>query len=92
MGGELMKAIEDERRRNLISLLEHAVWNAEAVKKLGKRWFEIRDRWLNEALMRDKELWADPRVREALLKALEVKSKLEKLKDDELERKLKTPR
>jgi hypothetical protein len=41
--------------------------------------------------MRDKELWADPRVREALLKALEVKSKLEKLKDEELERKLKTP-
>jgi len=67
------------------------VWNAEAVKKLGKRGCESRDRWLNEALMRDKELWADPRVREALLKALEVKSKLEKLKDDELERKLKTP-
>ncbi|MGY0287322.1 MAG: hypothetical protein ACUX7D_00945 [Candidatus Methanodesulfokora washburnensis] len=45
------------------------------VKKLGRKWFEIRDRWLNEA-SKDRELWRDPRVREALIRAILAKDRI----------------
>jgi hypothetical protein len=45
------------------------------VKKLDRKWFEIRDRWLNEA-SKDRELWRDPRVREALIRAILAKDRM----------------
>ncbi len=72
-------SIEEERKRNLEDILHHTKWEAGMVKKLGRKWFEMRDKWLNEAFERDKEMWRDPRVREALIKAI--------LAEDEVKRK-----
>ncbi|MEM2671958.1 MAG: hypothetical protein QXI64_10915, partial [Sulfolobales archaeon] len=72
-------------RRNLEDIVRHARWEAEMVKKLGKKWFEIRDRWLIEAWEADRELWKDPRIREAIIKALEIKSRIEYIRDREIE-------
>jgi len=38
------------------------------VKRMGTKWFEIRDRWLQEAFERDREMWKDPKIRKALIK------------------------
>ncbi|MEM2302449.1 MAG: hypothetical protein QXR14_09610 [Sulfolobales archaeon] len=72
----LLEEVEEERRRNLEDIVRHARWEAEMVKKLGKKWFEIRDRWLIEAWEADREMWKDPRVREALIKAILVRDRL----------------
>jgi hypothetical protein len=80
MGGEGGEAIEEllENRRNLEDIIRHAIWNAEMVIRMGRRWFEIRDRWLNEAWRADMEMIKrNPEIREALIKSLEVKSKIE---------------
>ncbi len=33
------------------------------VRKLGAKWFEIRDRWLIEAYEADRRMWQNPRIR-----------------------------
>ncbi len=72
----LLEGIEGERRRNLEDIIRHAWWEAEMVKKLGMKWFEIRDKWLIEAWEADKEMWKDPKIREALIRAVLAKDKL----------------
>jgi hypothetical protein len=89
MGEELKRMVEEDRRINLKAVIRDAAWNAEIVKKLGAKWFELRDRWLNEAQERDMEILKDPKARSALLKALAAKSEVERLKEEELERRLK---
>ena len=89
MGEELKRMVEEDRRINLEAVIRDATWNAEMVKKLGAKWFELRDRWLNEAQERDMEILKDPKARNALLKALAAKSEVERLKEEELERRLK---
>jgi len=67
--------VEEERRRNLRDIIRHARWEAEMVKKLGLEWFEMRDKWLIEAWEADREMWEDPRIREALVKAILARDK-----------------
>lgn len=77
-GGEAIEELLEDRRRNLEDIIRHAIWNAEMVIRMGRRWFEIRDRWLNEAWRADMEMIKrNPEIREALIKSLEVKSKIE---------------
>jgi hypothetical protein len=83
------KDVEEDRRINLKAVIRDAAWNAEMVKKLGAKWFELRDRWLNEAQERDVEILKDPKARSALLKALAAKSEVERLKEEGLEWRLK---
>jgi hypothetical protein len=80
MGGEggAVEELLKDRRRNLEDIIRHAIWNAEMVIRMGRRWFEIRDRWLNEAWKADMEMFKrNPEIREVLIKSLEVKSKIE---------------
>ena len=71
--------IEEERRRNLKDAIRHAVWNAEMVRRLGEKWFEIRDRWLNEAFEADRRLWEScPEILEALKEAILTKDRLKR--------------
>ena len=65
-----MEDIREERKRNLEDVIRHARWEAEIVRKLGAKWFEMRDKWLIEAWEADRKLWEDPKVREALIKAI----------------------
>ena len=65
--------LEEERRRNLEDLIRQARWEADMVKKLGPKWFEMRDEWLYRALEADREAWKNPEVREALIKAITSK-------------------
>jgi hypothetical protein len=74
MGEELKRMVEEDRRINLKAVIRDAAWNAEMVKKLGAKWFELRDSWLNEAQERDMEVLEDSKARSALLKALAAKS------------------
>ncbi len=53
--------------------VRHAKWEAEMVRRLGRKWFEARDRWLWEALEADRKMWREPKVREALIKAVLAK-------------------
>ncbi len=69
-----LEALE-KRRRNARAIIIWAALNAEAVRRLGKRWFEIRDRWLQEAWRRDQELLRDPKIREAIIKAYQAMDK-----------------
>ncbi len=69
-GKQLTEALREERERNLEDIIREAKWNALMVKRLGMKWFEIRDKWLNQAFQRDREAWRDPRIREALIKAI----------------------
>ena len=64
----IFKDLEEERKRNLEDTIRQAKWNAFMVKKLGTKWFEIRDKWLQDSFEKDKEMWKDPKIREALLK------------------------
>jgi len=72
----IREEIEETRRKNLISIIEHAKWEAEMVRRLGMKWFEMRDRWLIEAFEAVKEMWRDPRIREAEIKAIMAKDAL----------------
>ncbi|MCD6488243.1 MAG: hypothetical protein J7K21_03355 [Desulfurococcales archaeon] len=76
---ELVRVLKKEHEKNLKEIIRQAVWNAEMVRKLGKKWFEIRDKWLEEAFKRDRELWRDPKIREALVKAILTKHPAHKL-------------
>jgi len=66
----LLEEAEEERRRNLEDIIRHARWEAEMVRRLGAKWFEIRDKWLIEAWEADREIWKNPRIRKALIKAI----------------------
>jgi len=66
----LRRSIEDDRERNIEDIIRQAKWNAEMVKKMGTKWFEIRDRWLQEAFEKDREMWKDQKIRKALIKAV----------------------
>ncbi|MCE4604249.1 MAG: hypothetical protein F7B20_04700 [Aeropyrum sp.] len=72
----LLRQLRDERRRNMEDVMRQARWEAEMVRKLGKRWFEIRDRWLLEAWRADREMWRIPAVREALVRAIMARDRL----------------
>jgi len=85
----LKRMVEEDRRMNLEAVIRDAAWNAEVVKKLGAKWFELRDSWLNEAQERDMEILEESKARCALLKVLAAKSEVERLKEEELERRLK---
>lgn len=61
-----------ERRRNLEDLIRHARWEAEMVKKMGKKWFKVRDEWLIRSYEADKAMLKDPVIREALIKAIKL--------------------
>jgi len=52
------------RRKNLVSIIEHAELETEMVRRLGVEWFEARDRWLIEAFEVVREMWKDPKIRE----------------------------
>ena len=52
----LRRSIEDDRERNIEDIIRQAKWNAVMVKKMGTKWFEIRDRWLQEAFEKDREM------------------------------------
>jgi len=71
----LLEEFRRDRLRNLEDAVRHAKWEAEMVRRLGPKWFEARDKWLWEALEADRRLWRDPRIREALLKAILAKSR-----------------
>jgi len=61
MGQTLREEVEEVRRKNLASIVEHARWEAEMVRKLGVKWFEMGDKWLMEAFERTREAWKTQR-------------------------------
>jgi len=75
MAKSILEEIEETRRKNLASIIEHAKWEAEMVRRLGAEWFEARDRWLRETFEAVKEMWRDPRIREAEIKAILAKDR-----------------
>jgi len=80
-----LSEVERVRRMNTIDILRYADWNAEIVKRMGRKWFKERDKWLEESLKADLEFMGkNPRAIEALLDALEVKAALEARKIREL--------
>ncbi|PUA31637.1 MAG: hypothetical protein B7O98_09060 [Zestosphaera tikiterensis] len=78
MDQSLHEEIEVERKKNLEDIIHYAKWEAETVKKLGRKWFDIRDRWLWESFKADKEMWRNPKVREALIKTITFIDKLKR--------------
>ena len=66
----LADELREERHRNLEDTIRHARWEAEIARRLGRKWFEMRDNWLIQAYEADREMWKDPKVREALIKAI----------------------
>ncbi len=76
MASRFVEEAEADRRRNLEDIIRHARWEAEMVKKLGRRWFEARDRWLIQAHETDKEMLRYPKIREALVKSMLAKDKM----------------
>ena len=71
--GSLLDEVEEERRKNIEDIIRHARWEAEMVKRMGAKWFEIRDKWLAEAWEADRVLWRDPKARKALVEAILAK-------------------
>jgi len=76
MAESIREEVEEARRKNLVSIVEHAKWEAEMVRRLGVKWFEARDRWLLKAFEAAKEMWRDPKIREAEIKAVLAKDML----------------
>ena len=76
----LLEEVEEERRRNLEDITRHARWEAEMVKKKGAKWFEARDEWLIEAWKADREMWRDPKIREALIESILLRDRIERPK------------
>ncbi len=72
----LLKEVEEDRKKNLEDIIRHARWEAEMVRKLGKKWFEMRDEWLLKTWEADREMWRNPKIREALIKAILARDKL----------------
>ncbi|MEB3806402.1 MAG: hypothetical protein GSR73_02675 [Desulfurococcales archaeon] len=77
----LAEELREERRRNLEDAIRHARWKALMVKKLGRKWFEARDKWLIQAWTVDREMWRDPRIREALIKSILARDKAKQRRD-----------
>ena len=78
----LKDEIEWERRRNLEDVIRHARWEARMVLEMGVEWFRARDNWLVEAWEADKEMWKNPKVREALIKAILAKDRVKRERGD----------
>ena len=76
MASRLVDEVEADRRRNLEDIIRHARWEAERAKRLGRRWCEVRDRWLIQAHETDKEMLRHPKIREALVKSMIAKDKV----------------
>ncbi|MEM4971883.1 MAG: hypothetical protein QXE01_11610 [Sulfolobales archaeon] len=73
----IARGVDEERF--LEDIIHQAMWNAEIVRKISVKWFEIRDRWLQEAFERDREMWKDTKIREALIKAILAKDRNSKI-------------
>ena len=71
----LIGELEGEKLKNKLDIIRHARWEAEMVKKLGSKWFEARDKWLMEAFESDRKMWQNPKIREALIKAILARNK-----------------
>jgi len=80
MAKSIREEVEEARRKNLVSIIEHARWEAEMVRRLGAEWFEARDRWLREAFEAVKEMWRDPKIREAEMKAILAKDRVKHIR------------
>ena len=67
----IREELEEERRRNLEDIIRFAKLEAEMVKKMGRKWFRMRDEWLRRAYEADAEfLRKNPEVAEALRRVL----------------------
>ncbi len=72
----LLEEAREEGCRNLEDIIRHVRWEAEMVKRLGMKWFEMRDKWLLKAWEADKEMWRDPKIRKALIRAILAKDRV----------------
>jgi len=86
MTKSILEEIEEVRKKNLISIIEHAKWEAEMVRELGVKWFEARDRWLIESFERVREMWRDPKIREAEIKAILAKDRVKYMRLKRMEK------
>jgi len=86
VGQSLREEVDEGRKRNLMDIIAYARWEAEMVRKLGVKWFEARDRWLIEAFEGVKEMWGDPKIREAELKAILAKDKVKHMRLKKIEK------
>jgi len=86
MTKNILEEIEETRKKNLVSIIEHARWEAEMVRELGVKWFEMRDKWLIEAFERVREMWRDPKIREAEIKAILAKDRVKYMRLKETEK------
>jgi len=86
MTKSILEEIEEVRKKNLISIIEHARWEAEMVRELGVKWFEMRDMWLIEAFERVREMWRDPKIREAEIKAILAKDRVKYMRLKRMEK------
>jgi len=80
MAKSILEEIEETRRKNLASIIEHARWEAEMVRRLGAEWFEARDRWLIKAFEAVKKMWRDPKIREAEINAIMAKDRVKHMR------------
>ncbi len=51
------------------------------VRRLGSIWFDVRDEWLLKSWEADMEMWKNPRIRKALIKAIQMKNLAKHHKD-----------
>ncbi len=72
----MMKTLSPSAARTLENVIRHARWEDKMVKRMGMKWFEIRDVWLIQSYEVDEEMWKDPKVREALIKAILARDRL----------------
>ncbi len=72
MSEKLLEEFRKDRLRNLEDVVRHARWEAEMVRKLAGNGSRLGIEWLWEALESDQKLWRDPRIKEALIKAILV--------------------
>jgi len=86
MTKNILEEIEETRKKNLISIIEYARWEAEMVRGLGVKWFEMRDRWLIEAFERVREMWRDPKIRKAEIKAILAKDSVKYMRLKRMEK------
>ncbi|ADM27600.1 hypothetical protein Igag_0773 [Ignisphaera aggregans DSM 17230] len=86
MTKSILEEIEETRKKNLISIIEYARWEAEMVRGLGVKWFEMRDRWLIEAFERVREMWRDHKIRETEIKAILAKDRVKYMRLKRMEK------
>jgi len=64
----VLEEAEADKRRSREEAIRHARW-------------EARDEWLARAHEADAEMWREPRVREALLQAIQARDRAAKRED-----------